>query len=295
MKRYVCIDIGGTSIKYGMAYEDGVIIEKGEMPTEALEKGGEGILEKCKDICRKYTSDNEISGICISTAGMVDPDEGKIVYALEKIIPGYTGMKLKEKLEKEFGIRCEVENDVNCAALGESWLGAGKGSDSVFCMTIGTGIGGSIIIDGKIYNGHSNSAGEIGYININGKPFQEQASTTSLVKRAAELKNVDPSTLNGKIIFSGAKEGDPEYIQAIDELIKNLSIGISTIIYTINPETVVLGGGIMAQEDYIRPGIEKNLKEMLVQRVYDNVKIEFAYMKNKAGMIGALKNYLNRH
>ena len=118
MSKYVCIDIGGTSIKYGLANELGEILDRQEMDTEALEKGGPGILEKSKNISRKYIEENDdIKGICVSTAGMVDPEEGKIVYAIESIIPGYTGLEFKKEIEKEFNIPCEVENDVNCAGL----------------------------------------------------------------------------------------------------------------------------------------------------------------------------------
>ena len=296
MKKFICIDIGGTSIKYGYVYEDGIIIQKGEMDTEALLKGGAGILSKCKAICRAIINKYKVvDGICISTAGMVDPDEGKIIYSIEHLIPGYTGMGLKAEIEKEFDIRCEVENDVNCAALGEAWLGSGRDSDSSVCMTIGTGIGGAVIINGKIHHGHSNSAGEIGYININGKPFQDQASTTSLVKAAAAKKGIDPSEINGKIIFEGAKNGDNDYISAIEDLIKVLAEGISNVAYLINPEVIILGGGIMAQEEFIRPRLKKELKKVLVETVYKNTRIEFAYMKNNAGMLGALRNFLNKN
>ncbi|WP_131027055.1 ROK family protein, partial [Clostridioides difficile] len=104
MKNYVCIDVGGTSIKYGFIREDGFIIDKSSLDTEAKEKGGEGILAKIKDIVKKYIEENEISGICISTAGMVDPVEGKILFALEELIPNYKGMQLKKEVEKEFNI-----------------------------------------------------------------------------------------------------------------------------------------------------------------------------------------------
>ena len=93
MKKFICIDIGGTSIKYGVLNEGGSIITKDCMDTKALEEGGVGILEKIKYIVKKYINDYSIEGICISTAGMVDPKEGKIIYSLEELIPGYTGMK----------------------------------------------------------------------------------------------------------------------------------------------------------------------------------------------------------
>lgn len=292
MKKYVCIDVGGTSIKYGLIREDGDIINKSSMDTEAKEKGGAGILEKIKSIVKVYIANEKIEGICISTAGMVDPKEGKIVYALEDLIPGYTDMEIKREVEKEFNIRCEVENDVNCAGLGEMWLGAGKGASSSVCMTIGTGIGGCVILNNRLINGFSNSAGEIGYININGETFQDLASTSSLVKRVAQIKGKNEKDMNGKIIFDLAKNNDKDCLKEIDNMVKSLAIGIANVCYVINPEVIILGGGIMAQEEFLKPRIEKALKEVLKDRIYKNTKLEFAKRQNDAGMLGSLYNFL---
>ncbi|MDY3001594.1 ROK family protein [Romboutsia timonensis] len=292
MKKFICIDVGGTSIKYGLSNEIGEFTHKGSMDTEALEKGGPGILEKIKTISKKYIANNDIEGICISTAGMVDPKEGKVVYALEHLIPEYTGMEIKKEVEKEFSIRCEVENDVNCAGLGETWLGAGQNAKSSICLTIGTGIGGCVILNNKLVHGFSNSAGEVGYMNINGESFQDLASTSSLVRKVAEIKNIPQHNISGKIIFDMAKNNDKDCLNEIDNMVKSLAIGIANICYVINPEVVILGGGIMAQEEFLKPRIDKALKETLVARVYENTKIEFAKRQNDAGMIGALYNFL---
>lgn len=294
MRNFVCIDIGGTSIKYGVIKEDGEILEKSNMDTEAKEKGGYGILEKIKSIISKYIKDYEVDGVCISTAGMVDSKEGKILYALEHLIPNYTGMEIKKEIENEFNLKCEVENDVNCAGLGEMWLGAGRGTSSSVCMTIGTGIGGCVIINNQLIPGFSNSAGEIGYLDINGQSFQELASTTALVKRVAKLKGKDEKDINGKIIFELAKSNDKDCLKEIDNMVKSLSIGIANVCYVINPQVVILGGGIMAQEEFLKPKIEKELKNTLIESVYKNTKLEFAKRQNDAGMLGALYNYMQK-
>lgn len=294
MRNFVCIDVGGTSIKYGVIEENGNIITKNSMDTEALEKGGSGILEKIKYIVRNYIGTYKIDGVCISTAGMVDPTEGKIVFALEHLIPGYTGMEIKKEVEFEFNIRCEVENDVNCAGLGETWLGSGKGSTSSVCLTIGTGIGGCIILDKKLIHGFSNSAGEVGYMNVMGANFQDIASTTSLIKKVAKRKNIDEKHINGKIIFKMAKSNDKDCLKEIDNMIKSLAVGISNICYILNPQVVILGGGIMAQEDFLKPKLQKALKDTLIDNVYKNTTLEFAKMQNDAGMLGALYNFLQK-
>lgn len=294
MKKFICIDIGGTSIKYGILRETGIIIEKGNMDTNALKEGGQGIFEKIKYIISKYLKNYEVEAVCISTAGMVDPKDGNILFALEHLIPGYTGMEIKKEVEREFNIRCEVENDVNCAGLGEMWLGAGKGASSSVCLTIGTGIGGCIIINNELIHGFSNSAGEIGYMKINGEDFQNVASTTSLVKRVARLKNIAEENINGKMIFDMAKNKDQDCLKEIDYMIKSLAIGIANLSYIINPEVIILGGGIMAQEQFLKPKIEEALRKELIKTVYENTRIEFAKRQNDAGMIGALYNFLNK-
>ncbi|MDU3336643.1 ROK family protein [Paraclostridium bifermentans] len=294
MKKFICIDIGGTSIKYGILRETGIIIEKGNMDTNALKEGGQGIFEKIKYIISRYLKNYEVEAVCISTAGMVDPKDGKILFALEHLIPGYTGMEIKKEVEREFNIRCEVENDVNCAGLGEMWLGAGKGASSSVCLTIGTGIGGCIIINNELIHGFSNSAGEIGYMKMNGEDFQNVASTTSLVKRVARLKNIAEENINGKMIFDMAKNKDQDCLKEIDYMIKSLAIGIANLLYIINPEVIILGGGIMAQEQFLKPKIKEALKKELIKTIYENTRIEFAKRQNDAGMIGALYNFLNK-
>lgn len=292
MNKYICIDIGGTAIKHSIINDDGEILTNSLIDTEAY-KGGLSILEKARNIIKNYITEHKIEGICISTAGMVDPKEGKIVYA-SSLIPEYTGVEIKKELEKEFSIPCEVENDVNCAGLGEYWFGAAKDSHSCVCLTIGTGIGGCVIINGKIVHGFSNSAGEVGYMQINGTAFQDIAATSKLVEKVAIRKKIDKSKINGKIIFDLAKKGDKDCIEEINHLVDNLALGISYIVYVINPEVVVLGGGIMAQKEYLREKINNSLKEKLIERVFNNIRIEFAENQNNAGMLGALYNFKNK-
>ncbi|OPX49495.1 ROK family protein [Clostridium thermobutyricum] len=289
MDLFAVIDIGGTSIKYGVITKEGTLIESNDRDTEAY-KGGLSIIDKVKEIIKEIRIDNDISGICISTAGMVCPKEGKIVYA-GPTIPNYTGVEVKSILEKEFKLPCSVENDVNCAALGEFFDGAGMGTNSMVCLTIGTGIGGAIIIDGKILYGFSNSAGEIGYMMVNGEHIQNIASTTSLVKNVALRKGIDYKSIDGRYVLDNYENGDLICREEVEKLVDNLALGISNIVYSVNPEVVVLGGGIMAREEIFRPLIEKSLKKYLIESVYINTRIEFAKLKNTAGMKGAFYNF----
>ena len=291
MKLFVGIDIGGTNIKYGVIDENGNILETSERPTEAY-KGGISIMDKVKEIVYSLKENYKIEGICVSTAGMVCPKEGKILYA-GPTIPNYIGVEIKKILEEEFNIPCMVENDVNIAALGELWLGAGQGKKSMACITVGTGIGGAIVLDGKVVHGFTNSAGEIGYMIVDGKEIQKVASTTALVNNVANRKGVDPSNLNGKEIIKGYENGDVICIEEVIKIADVIAHGISNIVYLFNPEVVVLGGGIMAREDILKPLIEKSLKKYLIESVYKNTNIQFAKLKNTAGMIGAVYNFKN--
>lgn len=296
MRKFICIDIGGTSIKYSVTTEEFEILSSGEIDTNASKDGGEGVLQKSKNIISNFLKEySDISGVCMSSAGLVDNKKGEIIYAYEKFIPNYSGMKLKEKIENAFGIRCEVENDVNCAGLCEVNLGAGKGKNPVVCLTIGTGIGGCVVIDGKVLSGFCSSAGEVGYFKLkDGHTFQDLASTTSLVKRVADAKNINISEINGRKIFEMAKNGDKDCLNAIDDMAKHLAWGISVICTVVNPEMVILGGGVMAQEEIFAPKIKSEMEKILIPMLYKNTTITFAKMKNNAGMFGALQNFLQK-
>lgn len=294
MKEYICIDIGGTSIKYGMVREDGSFLTTGEMPTEAMQYGGPGIMEKAKKIVETYQAEYQPEGICVSTAGMVDCENGKITYA-SPLIPDYTGTEIKKTLEELYGIPCEVENDVNCAGLAEHFAGAARGSRISVCLTIGTGIGGAILIDGKVFHGFSGSGCEVGYMHLPGGEFQDLGASSILVKKVASYKNTDPEEINGKYVFEQAKQGDEDCIRAIREMCEVLGMGIANICYVVNPEVVVLGGGIMAQKEYLKDLLRDSLDKYLLPSVAQHTRLEFAQNQNQAGMLGAYYNFRSRH
>lgn len=294
MKEYICIDIGGTSIKHGVVREDGTFAVTGEMPTQAMEYGGPGIMEKAKKIVEVYREEYQPEGICISTAGMVDCEKGKITYAAP-LIPNYTGTEIKKTLEDLYGIPCEVENDVNCAGLAEHFAGASKGSSISLCLTIGTGIGGAIIIDGKVFHGFSGSGCEVGYMHLPGGEFQDLGASSILVKKTAEYKNIDSASINGKYVFEQAKQGDSDCIRAIQEMCEVLGMGIANICYVVNTEVVVLGGGIMAQKEYLKDILRESLDKYLIPSVARHTRLEFAQNQNQAGMLGAYYHFRSRH
>lgn len=284
----LCFDIGGTSIKYGAAHEDNgqiVFDDRWETPTDAKRLRGPGIEQKILELIDSLYKQYTPEGIAISTAGMVDHMTGAILYANENI-PEYTGRNLKQAVQNRFHLPCAVENDVNCAALGEAAYGAGRGADSVLCLTVGTGIGGAIILDGKIWHGHSGSAGEIGYMPMSGSLFEQQASTSALVRN---IESQTGEALTGKEIFARAQAGDTVCQNAIQQLCAVLAQGLAACICLFNPAAIVLGGGIMAQSDYLRPILKDELQHFVNPFVLSQTKLCFAELGNSAGMAGAFR------
>lgn len=292
MKEYVCIDIGGTEIKYGLIDEQEHFLKKDKMPTQAS-MGGEAILKKAMGIVREYQKEGCVEGICVSTAGMVDVEKGEIFYAAP-LIPNYAGTKIKARMEAESGLPCEVENDVNCAGLAEARSGAAAGCQSALCLTVGTGIGGCMVIEGKVYHGYSGSACEVGYMHMDGSDFQTLGAASILSSRVAAAKGEEGDRWNGLKIFDLAKKGDSVCIQAIEEMCHVLGKGISNICYVMNPQVVVLGGGIMAQEEYLRPLIRAAMERHLVPGIFEKTALAFALHGNDAGMRGAYYHFRER-
>ena len=293
MSRYICVDIGGTSIKHGVLNENAIIEESNQTKTEAW-LGGAEVLDKVKAIGKQYMEQYEnIEGICISTAGMVDPEEGKIVFAGE-LMPDYTGTCIKKELEKTLGIPCEVENDVNCAGLAEYISGGTKESHIMFCATVGTEMRLCAIVDGSVFHGASNSACEIGYIPMEDSDFQTLGASSILIKKVAGKKREPLDMWDGKKIFELAEKGDEVCISAIKEMCDVLGKGLATICYVLNPDTIVLGGGVMAQKKILENEIIDSLKRYLKPILAEHLQVCFAEYGNEAGMVGALYNFQNK-
>lgn len=294
LMNYLCFDIGGTSVKYGVADKTGSLLLKGEIPNEITLKGVNGFVESLVCLAEQYRQEFDLQGIAVSTAGIVDPEQGVVLYA-PKYFPGYPGTELQHLLTEKTGLPCTVENDVNAAALGEYWLGAGKGAKSLFCITVGTGIGGCIVLDGRVIHGASYSAGEAGLQHIRPEGnWEEIASTSALIRNVAKAKQVPEGELNGKKIFAMAQRGDADALEGITRQMDDLAAGIANICYILNPERIIIGGGIAAQEKYLYPMLDKALRKKLLPLVYEKVTLRFAALKNDAGMIGALFNFLMR-
>lgn len=291
--QFICIDIGGTAIKYGILTSKGDVFFSDETPSHAKE-GGPALACRVKELAHKLQQQYpDVKGIAISTAGVVDSQNARIVHASDAI-PHYTGTSYKEVLA-DLQLPVEAENDVNCAGLSEYASGSAAGAGSALIMTIGTGIGGCFIEEGRLLHGHTFSACEVGYLPLDGQPFEKQAAASVLCTRVAQRKQEPEAKWDGRKIFAAAANGDVICQEEIARLAEILGRGIAALCLILNPEKVVLGGGIMAQGAMLRPLIEQAFQNASFPLVAKNTSIEFASHQNAAGMKGALVHFLHQH
>ncbi|KXA20021.1 ROK family protein [Fusobacterium animalis] len=277
----LAIDIGGTMIKYGLVSSDGEILSTDKIETEA-EKGLENILNKIDNIFKKYKENNPI-GVAVSGTGQINGIIGKVIGG-NPIIPNWIGTNLVKILEEKYNLPAVLENDVNCVAFGEKWIGAGKNLKNFICLTIGTGIGGGIILNNQLFRGENFVAGEFGHILIKKGEFEQFASTTALIRLVKERTG---KTLNGKEIFDLEKKEIVEYQEVVSEWIENLTDGLSSIVYCFNPANIILGGGVIGQGEALINRIKNSLFKKIGPQFKEKLNIIQAKLGNNAGMIGA--------
>lgn len=281
--KIITFDIGGTSIK-------SMIIENGKETVleEIVSRAKEGAIYLKEDIFKRIREilekEKGIDGIAISTAGMVDYKTGIISYANENI-KNYIGFDWKKEIGNEFGLPCVVENDVKSAALGEANYGAGRDFDSMFCLTVGTGIGGCVIIDNEIYRGASGNAGEIGYLPFEDSTIEEKASTSAIL-RLAEEKYPEKNFTDGKTLFEAFDRGDLEAKELIDVLTTNLSKLLANLMLIISPDAIIIGGGISKQGDKLLNPIRNKVKKLVPENIFNSTKIINTNLGNKSGCYG---------
>lgn len=286
--KILAIDIGGTAIKYGIVDETFEILSSFEIPTEA-HLGGPHLMQTILGIVEEYA--DEVCCVGISTAGQVNSQLGKIIFASENI-PNYTGMEIAKTIQEHFNLPVCVENDVNSAATAEAKFGAGRNYKDFLCLTYGTGVGGALWINNQIYTGSYFSAGEFGHIvtHTGGKLctcgnrgcYEMYASARALSHAVFDATG---NELTGREIFAPENFNNAVIHSVIDNWIDEIIGGLTTLIFIFNPPLIVLGGGIM-NEEYIVSEIRRKLHEKNVHSFKD-VSIQKAEMKNQAGMLGA--------
>lgn len=288
MEEFFAIDIGGTAIKYGIVNEIGEIKYFNSKETDS-KRGKDSILEKVIEIIEELKNiNNDVKKVGISSAGLVDSKKGEIIYA-GYTIPGYTGTKLKEFVEANTDLKAEVENDVNCALLGEKWIGAGKHIENFVMITVGTGIGGAICLNNNLYTGTSFGAGEVGYMKVRGEDFQKVSSTSALIDSVYNKTKIEG--LNGEKVFD-LEDNNKEIKMIIENFFEVLAEGINNIVTVLNPEKIIIGGGISANpkfKEYLNSAFSKYIDDIRIKKEI----IEIAKLGNKAGVVGAVYNIFN--
>ncbi|WP_148715814.1 ROK family protein [Chitinolyticbacter meiyuanensis] len=284
-------DIGGTQVKYGLVNEAGDVLLAHSMATAGA-AGAEAVLARIEAVATELIATHAPHGIALSTLGLVSPHDGTVLAAAEAI-PGYIGISPKIRLEQACRLPVTVENDVNCVALAEGWRGAAQGVAHYLAIAIGTGIGGGIVIDGRLYRGHRAAAGEWGYMRIDGKLWEDHASMRGLV--SAAIAATGDAAWDGRSVFAGYDAGDARLVPVVSDWLSLLATGIANLIYAFNPERVVLGGGITGRGPRFLAEISATLDEILMPEFRGMSGVVLASAGNHAGMIGAARNWYLTH
>ena len=284
--KVLCYDIGGTDIKYGII-EDGELLFKDSMKTDAF-LGQDALVKKLiwttKDILKK----NSVVGVGISCAGSVDINKGVITIAPEDISE-FGGLNFNYIFKENFNLPCVADNDVNCFALAEGKTGAAKNMKNYLTMTVGTGIGGAIVIDNKLWRGANFNGAEFGRMLLNDRKFEALASTQALVRNARKAGIV---ASNGIDVFDAYDKKDITRIPVVKEFFNNLALGIANLLYIFDPEAIIIGGGISNRKQ-LSTEIKRELKRIMVPDFFVTTKVLNAKHGNDGGILGAYYNFMN--
>lgn len=284
--KVLCYDIGGTDIKYGII-EDGELLFKDSMKTDAF-LGQDALVKKLiwttKDILKK----NSVVGVGISCAGSVDINKGVITIAPEDISE-FGGLNFNYIFKENFNLSCVADNDVNCFALAEGKTGAAKNMKNYLTMTVGTGIGGAIVIDNKLWRGANFNGAEFGRMLLNDRKFEALASTQALVRNARKAGIV---ASNGIDVFDAYDKKDITSIPVVKEFFNNLALGIANLLYIFDPEAIIIGGGISNRKQ-LSTEIKRELKRIMVPDFFVTTKVLNAKHGNDGGILGAYYNFMN--
>jgi beta-glucoside kinase len=291
VRKFIAFDIGGTKVKHGLLLENGRILSKGsyDTPSSNLEL----FLEKMIDTIQTYLDNYDAIGVAISMPGFIDPHTGYSEQA--GAVTALNGQNLKRLLESRIYLPVEIENDGNCAAIAEKMSGNAKDCADFICMTVGTGIGGGIFIGGKLLQGYNFKGGEFGFMitQSTGDVMHNNASTTALIRSYKNLKGInEDEKVEGETIFRKA-ENDYSVRRIVDDWIKNLCYGIFNLAATLNPQKILIGGGILTQQ-----GLIDKINHQLDQLYWwkdIKVPVECCKHENDAGIIGAMYYFKQKH
>ncbi|WP_374717952.1 ROK family glucokinase [Neobacillus sp.] len=314
------VDLGGTTTKIAFISMDGDILHKWEIPTDHSNEGqyitsniATSIMEKLEELGQSKTV---LAGVGMGAPGPIDYETGVILNAVN--LGWRDNFPLRDSLESVLSLPAAVENDANCAALGEMWQGAGNGAKNLVCVTLGTGVGGGVIANGNIVTGVNGAAGEIGHITtlpVGGAPcncgktgcLETIASATGIVRLAVEEMNKPNSKgeltdifnrskkITAKDVIDSARNGDPIAVKVLNEVAFHLGLALANIANTLNPEKIVLGGGVSKAGKILLDSVQDYFDKFAFPPVKNSTKLALATLGNDAGVLGAawlIKNKL---
>lgn len=310
MEYFVGIDIGGTNSKIGILNSNGDILKSTSIKTESIE-GVEYTLNKIWASVLELADELDITRDLIKGIGMGIPgpviDQKKVGFFAN--FPWEKNINISEKMEGISGIKTRLDNDVNVIALGETLYGAGKGYSKSVTIALGTGVGGGIFIDGKLISGATGAGGEIGHMKLEkeGKVcgcgqkgcFEAYASATGVIRETLsrlqinknnelyKLIDGDLNKLEAKHVFDAAKKGDKFSLEIVDYVSKYLAMGIGNILNIINPEVIILSGGVALAGDILLDKVKEKLPNYALGITIENLQIKLGQLGNDAGIKGA--------
>ncbi len=287
--KIMAFDVGGTAIKFGLVDENFEILVSGEVPTNTYKDTDNMVVSALDAKLAEYAG--QFDAIGISTAGQVDFANGVINDGVGNI-PNYNHSNLRGVFEAKYNVPVAVDNDVNCAAIGEAQFGAARGESDFLCLTYGTGVGGCIYINGDVYRGSKYAGGEFGHMatHKDGRPctcgrigcYEAYAACRVFTNSVSERMG---KKMTGREIFKEENLKNPIIIEEIDKWEDEIALGLRNLCYIFNPSLIVLGGGIMSEDlliGHIREKVDAQLEPN-----YKHVRIEKAQLRNKAGTLGA--------
>jgi len=306
MKYCIGVDLGGTFIKTGIVDENGKLVSSIQLPTGVEANSTAVVMENIKNSITKLIESNKnlkISGIGVGVPGISDDNGNVTIFSNIKVFENYP---MAKELNESFGVPVFVDNDANNAAIGEYLFGAAKGLKNFVVITIGTGIGGGVFINGHIYHGKIGSAGEIGHmiINADGRQcgcgnygcWESYASAKAIVKKARSLieRGVKtslikyyPDEISAKVIGEEAQSGDRVAGEIFEEMCKYLGIGIANIVNIFNPEACIIGGGVSLAKVFLLEKLKFYTSLYAISYAYNEVEIKLAELGNNAGILGS--------
>ena len=308
MKYGFGVDIGGTTIKIGLFSKDGELIEKWEIPTNKTDNGKHILTEIADFIDRTIESKgidkNDVFGVGLGVPGPVNKN-GEVNGCVNL---GWNTFNVEKEFNEISGFNVKVGNDANVAALGEMWQGAGKGYQDVLMVTLGTGVGGGCVLDGKIISGMHGAGGEIGHMPVrddeptacncgNHGCLEQYVSATGIVTQAKKVLDHDnrPSSLRdydcleAKHIYDEAKNGDEVANEIVDLTCKILAKSLAQVCCVMDPEIIVIGGGVSKAGEILTSRISTFFKEYAFHAC-ENIPVVLAKLENDAGMYGCVKS-----